>query len=670
MALFAFANPDRSPNESALFVNAVLTSGLYHEDPAAWDEYATFAGGTRQAFVSNPTTFEPDYGVITTAQAALVVLGGTTNAAQWIQHCASQMFPAIDRAVPLSLIGVPFAVGSFLQGTKVVEPALLSAIASVGTGPVRISGHSYGAAAAHIFARHLANSVPRPSRVEMQTFGEPMAYDGRPAVSEPDYHARLIASPEGQLGLEPGGPVDPVTLMPTGSLEIFQFASLIKFLKPLFALGWSQYGDPWKLNSTDLVMGSPIPLIVQLVPYSGAQLIVYNLPYAALHFQDQSYLPKAVAAWQRSGKNPELAFLLPYVAKYTGQPFQPVNVTGPPVSASTLNEAFFPPGETPITDADRPTWEVISTVGGFFPAPSGGGSHMTLMRGSFLFGANQAGFSETFHSSNPSDTYLSVQTKLATLLPKRVALSNGINDPPPILPNNALVAVAFRISDDLKNRDVLAVPVTTPVGWNGSAGNANASQCVKIIWRDATFAQIAVSYLHCVPNGGIGSNTGNEQRTTPMTSIYNNALTSYCNAIAAAGLGFNTINNNPTNALGPITAVAYNATSGYYTITTTNPVPQGRFRVALRGFKSLRVLNGRQSAQATGANTFVVFKLAAQHIWDSSGTAVPLNGYNLGVPFSNYVVAVPATASSSLICEKKLGRPFFLQHGRVTRRAA
>ena len=121
---------------------------------------------------------------------------------------------------------------------------------------------------------------------------------------------------------------------------------------------------------------------------------------------------------------------------------------------------------------------------------------------------------------------------------------------------------------------------------------------------------------------------------------------------------------------GPITAIVYNAVSGFYTITTTNPVPQGRFRVALRGFKSLRVLNGRQSCQATGANTFVVFKLAAQHVWDNSGSAVPLSGYNLGVPFSNYIVAVPAMRSSSIIVEKKLGRPFFLQAGRITRRAA
>ena len=96
-----------------------------------------------------------------------------------------------------------------------------------------------------------------------------------------------------------------------------------------------------------------------------------------------------------------------------------------------------------------------------------------------------------------------MQSKLAAILPKRIGLSNGVNDPPPKEPNNQMAVVAFRISDDLKNRDVLAVPVTTPLGWNGSSGNIQANGAVKVIWRDATFAQIAVSYLHCVPNGGI-----------------------------------------------------------------------------------------------------------------------------------------------------------------------
>lgn len=670
MGLLPFANSDATPNESAAFVNAVLIAGLYHQDQAPFSQYASFVQGTVGAFASDPDTFEPDYGVITAGGEALVVFGGTTNNAQTVQHCASSFFPAQDSAVPLALSGRPFAVGSFLMGTKIVEPIIEAAISSIGTGIVRISGHSYGAAASLIFGRHLSNAVARPTRVELITFGEPMSYDGRPAVSEPDFHARFVAVPEGQIQFEQNMHVDPVSIMPTGSLEIFQLAKVVKFARGLFALSWAPYGDCYKINSTASKFVEPLPFGLAVIPYRGAADIVFNAQYLPLHYMDPSYLPKVTALWQRSGKNPELSFLLPFVSKYTGQPFQPSTVLGPSVSADVLNQAFFPSGETPITQADRANWEVISAVGGFFPV-SGGTQTMTLMRGSLLCGIMGGGFSETLHSSNTSDTYVSMQTRLAAIMPARMKLSNGVNDPPPKAPNNQMSVVAFRISDDLKNRDVLAVPVNTPVGWNGTDGNLEGQRAVKVVWRDLSFQQIAVSYLHGVPIGGTTATlSGNETRTTPMTGTYNNLLQAYCNVIAAQGLGFNTINNNPPNSFGPITAVVYNATSGYYTITVTNAVPQGKFRVSLRSFKSLRVLNGRQSAQSTGANSFVVFKQAANHTWDNSGTATPLNGYNLGVPFSNYIVVIPSTASASLICDKKLGRPFFLQRGRVTRRAA
>ena len=185
--------------------------------------------------------------------------------------------------------------------------------------------------------------------------------------------------------------------MPTGALEIFQFLRFVKILKSVLALAWEQYGSAWKLNSTAIGFAAPLPLPASIVPYRGIGDIAANLQWAGLHRQDESYLPKALALWQRSGKNPELSLFLPFVSQYTAQPFQPANVTGPPVSADTLNRSIFRPwGVTPITDADRPNWEVISAVGGFFPAPSGGGSSMTLMRGSLLCGVNQQGFSRDF----------------------------------------------------------------------------------------------------------------------------------------------------------------------------------------------------------------------------------------------------------------------------------
>ena len=670
MPLLNFLNSDGSPNESSCFVNALLTSSLYHRDEQPGLQYAASVGGTRQLWRADPATFEPDVLVITTDEA-LVVIGGTTNNAQFVEHCASAFFPAQDASIPLRPLGRPFVVGSFLMGERLVEPLIEAAISSIGLGPVRITGHSYGAAAGHIYGRHLVNSVHPPTLVEIMTFGEPMAYDGRQAVVEPTVHIRFIATVEGTIFFAADTlDVDPVTLMPTGCMEFFQFAKFVKYLRTILSLSWSPHGDGWKINNGTMVRAEAVPFPLGTIPFIGAVDIVKNLPLVDLHNIDLSYLPKSIAAWQRSGKNPELSFLLPFARAYIASPFSPPLLTGPDIPASVLNQSFFDPSTSPVTDADRPNWETISAVGGFFPALGSGVFSMTLMRGSLLCGVDGAGFSETFHSSNAADTYLSMQTKFASLLPSRMSLSNGINDPPPAPALNKMSVVAFRFSDDLLTRDVLAVPVVTPVGWNGSAGNADATLAAKITWRNALGQQIAVSYLHCVPNGGMLGAQGNNTRSQAWQGNYITAVQGYCNTVAAQGLGFNTINNSPSNAFGPITSVVYNSTSGYYTLTVTNSVPQGKFRVAMRGFKSLRVLNGRQSAQATGANSFVVFKSAAVHVWDSSGTATPLNGYNLGVPFSNYIVAVPSTATPSLLIARKLGRPFFLQHGRVSRRAA
>lgn len=46
MSMLAFANPDGSPNASALYTNAVLCAGLYHQDDTAFKKYAAATGCT------------------------------------------------------------------------------------------------------------------------------------------------------------------------------------------------------------------------------------------------------------------------------------------------------------------------------------------------------------------------------------------------------------------------------------------------------------------------------------------------------------------------------------------------------------------------------------------------------------------------------------------------
>jgi hypothetical protein len=292
---------------------------------------------------------------------------------------------------------------------------------------------------------------------------------------------------------------------------------------------------------------------------------------------------------------------------------------------------------------------------------------MTLMRGSFLCNAINQGFSETWHSSNPSDNYASMKKKMANIAQPRAYCTNTSSQPPPNGNLNLVTFQFWRISDDLLQRDVQVTATPTLQGYNGSAGNLDAQLAMKVVWRNAVGSQIAVTYFHGVPIGFI---TGSNTRNAVFNGNGRTNLTAYCAAVAGQGLGFNTLNLAPANAMGPITAVAYNAVSGNYTFTMTNPVPQGKFRVRISQMKSLRYLNGRWPAQSTGANTFVLVRPAQAFTWDNFGTALPLSGYNNNVPFSNYIVVVPATCEPTLLIARKLGRPFYLQHGRVSRKAA
>jgi hypothetical protein len=392
---------------------------------------------------------------------------------------------------------------------------------------------------------------------------------------------------------------------------------------------------------------------------------------------DQAYLVNAYMAWQRSRLEPGLVILVPFMDSYLRAPFVPPDRLGPSVSAAELNESYFPPGEDPVTDAERPLWENGSAFGVFTQA--GGSAMATKMRGSVLYGIMKQGFSETFHDVTGAMNYQQMLDALAGVLPFRCKLSNCEFDKNPGLAdatNNLLSTVAFRASDDLLNRDVFVKAVQTPTGYNDASGNLLGNVVIKVIWRDLTQAQIAVSYIHGVPDAVVGSPQMagridiDAWRLGPILPTWQTALQRYCTNLAAKSLGFATLNLAPANAMGNVTGAVYDAPTGKWTITMQNAVPQGKFIARLSGFKLQRGLNGRIACQAIGANQFRVLKVVANGTWDGTGTAIPLQGFNNGSPFWNYIVKAPATAEGTILTTKKLGRPFFLQHGRVSRKAA
>lgn len=670
MSLLPFHDADGMPLPGAAFLNAVLCSALYHGDRSAFDQAATLLGGQVVFFETDPTTFVPDCGIIQCGSQFLIIFDGTTNIPQVISYCTGAIIPNPDTLVPTSTFPALCNQG-FLLGMSKRAPSIDPILASVSAPQVYLAGHSYGAAAAFVYGRQLANRSPAPQPVEIMTFGEPRAYDARDALHEPGYHARLIAQDDiAPNFIEVQQPIDPVTAVPPAIIQFGKIGTVARVVKSVIGVNWTHHGTPWMLRSNFIGAGQPTPFIARFIPSAEITVVLSNISHTDLHLMDTSYLTRILAWWQKSGSDPELAPMVPFANRYIADPTHATQFLGPPATADSINQAYFADGDAPVTDSNRSDWSTISAVADQFFPVYGGEGKMTLMRGSFLCHVMKQGFSETWHSSNPSDTYQSMQTKLAAILPFRAKLTNTTTQTGEVgNPNNLVSFDFFRISDDLLVRDVFPATTATPIGWNGTAGNADGQQVTKVIWRNAGGAQIAVSYLHGIPIGGLTVNA-QPDRYAVYSGTYKTILQAYCNQVAAQGLGFHTINNNPTNAMGQIMQVTYNAVSGNYSFQMQNAVPQGRFRVSLRGFKSLRFLNGRQSAQATGSNTFVVIKPGSNIAWDNFGTAVPLEGYNNFVRFSNYIVVVPATATPSITTTKKLGRPFFLQHGRLTRRPA
>lgn len=667
MSFLPFALDDGTPNPSAMFVNALLAQGLYLETPEAFNAYAQISGSTLVRFDAHKETFRPDTGVLIQGNNALVILDGTTNSPQWAAHVGSAVFPTAD------VVTGTFVAGSFYAGEALVDAALKAAVVPAIGGTVRVSGHSYGAAAAHIFVTHLGYDPDWRGRIELMTFGEPASYSGQTLTHVPDVHFRIVAGVEELFDESSPSGVDPVALAPPPAIVFVKFGVKVGIVALLTRLRWRDRGVPFELTNARLQRVHWFENLLTQLPFVHDSELVLNIPFIIQHLMASSYLAKAFLAWERSGLNPELAPLIPIAARYiAGQVTPPANLI-PPVPAETINDGWQLPAGT-VTEENRLDWATVSSS---TFVPFTGATSMTLMRGSFLNNTMGQGFSESWHSSSPSDTYQTMRTKMATIQPFRAGCTNTIAQTTPYgNPANLLNLQYVRVSDDLVNRDVFAFATATPIGWNGASGNLDGNLAAKLVWRDSTQRQIAVSYLHGVPAGasavqpGDAANLDVGTRQNQWKPTFLQALTLYCNAVAGQGLGFNTLNVNPANAFGPISAVTYNTVSGYYNFTVTNGVPQGKFRVRLASFKSLNFLNGRQSAQSTGANTFVVFKKAQAGTWDQSGTAVPLSGYNNGTPFSNYIVAVPASVQPTLLCTKKVGKPFFLQAGRISRRAA
>lgn len=718
MSFLPFTLANGSPNPSAAFVNAVLIAGLYHQDQEPFTVYSRICGGAAIPIVADPSTFQPDYGIITLGDQSLVCFGGTTNLAQWPGHCASAVFPLIDTTTGT------FVVGSFYLGETLVEPDVTDAIARSLRGTVYITGHSYGAASALILGRHLKLRDQFPI-VNILNFGEPRAYDGQPTSREPDLHVKLTAAFNVVTHPITGGDVgiDPVSKSPPSFFQFYKTGQVSSWLRKYFAATWADYGDNWLL-SEQAISEPEIQLpFVGLIPHLNFYDFITNVAFIQLHKMDSSYLYKSMLAWMRSGLNEELTPLVAIANKYLASPVTPADNLSPPVPTSTLNMGWgFPVGT--INDSNVSDWDNVSaeaTV--LFPFVSGGSAVATAFKGTMMFNTPQGGFSESVYSSDPNQTYTSFGAIMQKLIAARMRMSVGPDNSGCLQP---VIPVAYRIEDTLVNRDALTNQIdrtAVPSGFTTGADrtlvqnqNMNIELGARVLYRTAITRQSVAIVHHGLPVYAFpaanptdveGSFSPQELRFAVPSGDWQKALNAYVLYLWQWNLGFRTINgtwNNADGSPGIFAApdsVYYNSSLQMIELqwlasrlpppglANVNPNIGGipvlggpRFRVQMRGWKGFQVINGRWPAQVCVAQTGygyavrIIRQVRAFQGGAQIGFVSPVswtiwkpnpNGAVAGYP-SSLVDQNGPGAKFQYVESKKIGKPFDLERGRARNR--
>lgn len=704
MRLIPFAKGDGTPNSSAIFITTVLQNALYFNDREPFDIYAAMVGGTVKAFTSDFTTFVPDYGIITVEDEALVVMDGTVNAAQWAAHSASAFFPVEDSTTQV------LTVASFYGGCVAVEGAIRDAIRTALRGTVQVSGHSYGGAAANIFATHLQYNEQVPERTEVLTNGEPYSYSNQGGLLTPTWHTRIVAGDDREFNLAAPIGCDPVPLTPPGLLQFFKLGLIVSVGAVLFALKWKHRSPAWELTNTRLIQTDWDKNFVAKGPVFAEIALVNCIPFYDEHFCGKSYGPKSMAAWERSGVDKGLSVFVPYALKYASSTPAIANNLLPPAPNQALNNAWSYPAGT-VNSLNRLEWATISAESRVIPVerqvmPVAPVIPPTF-KGTFFYTQDGQGASQSFYavagSNNVPSNFNGMANAMVELAKFRTKLSQGSDNPDCI---NPLQIIAIRIQDERSKRKGLLItnPPIQQVSYAAGTGkeigqftpdNDEYDVAYKVNFADA-YGNTAMQYFHGVPLFSQVTTGGTAKaRETAFSRFpdirydWTQNLYNFCNKLRSLGLGLRyatvqwTENGNPVGVApdlipgtgnGSPDVVEYNK-AGFPPNTYSFKMPViaapvlGKFRVIIRGMKLLAVLNGRWPAygKMIGSDYWVnVRRRAANYLpFDNNGylspeiwsvfqpdPAPPLSGGDLG------------GVTGIIMTEKKMGRPFDLQRGR------
>jgi hypothetical protein len=653
MTLPKFEKTTGYPNEPALFLNCFLSSAVYRNDRAAAEMAAALFGAHVTYFESHQQEFQPDGCILYDGVDYLLVLDGITSAPAWLCHSASAIVPLADPKLNQPLLTRPFVVSSFYQGIEQIEQDLRDRTANP-TAIVRVFGHSYGAASAFIFCRHMLNPG-HGQRYELMTCGEPKSYDGRGInLVEPSPHIRIIAKPPtvpDQTRETDYDRVDPVVLMPPSFIQWVGRLAPLNFLRHTVAISWTQHGKSWVMGDDYLEPGIEESIFTQIVPFSGYSYLLGNLLFMPYHRMFTSYLPKAIAAWQRSGHALEMTALLPKAREWIDTPFTPFPVLLPSITPATVNSAMFV--GSPVTVDNINQFDLISAVG-FFPGSltsARSDNPMSLFKGTMQFNTDQGSFSESVYAKSDLLNSQDMMVKMRKVMAQRCKLSvladnEGCNNP--------LRPFGIRVEDTLVLRDAISEDASpTLTGFTGGQRkqdtenqNLDLQLGPRIKYVGGGGRQFATVHHHGMPiyayNGIIPSGTaqfGSAFRRYPRpNSSWLTELAKYMEVLGTEGLGFRTI-TGAWNHLVTGKPLAYASPTFWQYNTTAQMVelvwatkgaagdppyfPAGLVlqapanwpdvgaicRLQVRGWKGFQVLNGRWSAEVIvppGDNLFAL----------------------------------------------------------------
>lgn len=567
--------PDQSPNPSALFVYALLCSSIYHENPDGISEIGLVINAKVRATVIDLKAFAPDYTILWDGFTCLVVFDGTTNMAQWLGHSASALAPVIDPVLDEPVIA------SFFLGLAEVEGAVNNVINGLGARQIVVCGHSYGGACAYIFGRHRSKFTPQIP-VYVLTFGEPKSYSAGAKGNMPTGHVRIVRwQSAGGLEVKFFSDFDPVTFMPPGQLEFFNFGRVFTASKLVAKLTPAHQGDEYLIDIYGKLTFNTASFLLKL-PFVELLASADQIAYAPLHFMDSSYLVASRLSWVRTQKmDPQLQALWALSQSYIDGTTHLANNLTPPLPAETINEGFQLAAGT-VTETNK--WQFATVISS---------SHLDLLqegvarmpitpyvaptlKATSFFRMLNGGCSESFYAAPAASpppvmpvplkpiptTYQQMMAAALIMAGFRQLLSNTPKSSPPatlVACTNPLILDAIRVENEQVSKASLlntnppanlfsyfnSVPLTTSqtntIAGQLSVDNDALDSAFHVQLSDGN-GHSAGFYMHGVPLVALSETTlqpGTLARAdTYVQAFWTQQLNNYCNQMIINGLGF------------------------------------------------------------------------------------------------------------------------------------